>query len=171
MNLSFTPYKERPIKFLELWTCGEWRLKVYGISFNRAEPERALVTRAKTLAAERIEASSNATEHYSAGFLGVHEGRTSNFVFVGWWANENELYHHVYVSPLDAPGQFTYQTSSGLTACVWDLRVMAFERQAWIDHMLKKSGSPDLEAYPRRKTGRDYLKNSNVGSTSKTARQ
>jgi hypothetical protein len=42
-----------------------------------------------------------ATPSYHLGFLGVHDGRTSNFVFLDYWAEENELHHHVFVSPAD----------------------------------------------------------------------
>ena len=50
------------------------------------------------------------------GFLGVHDGRTSNFVFLDFWADENELHHHVFVSPIALPDQFTYVTPTGLSA-------------------------------------------------------
>ncbi len=137
MNITVTPYRTRPIRFLELWQHGAWRLKVYGIAYNRSAPRPALIAAAKEVARERLAGISQSAPHYSVGFLGVHDGRTSNFVFVDWWASENELHHHVYVSPVDKPQQLTYETPSGLTACVWDLRVMAFERQAWLDTVLK----------------------------------
>lgn len=88
-------------------------------------------------------------DHDSVGFLGVHDGRTANFVFVDWWAHENELYHHVYVSPTDEPSRLSYATPTGLAACVWDLRHMAFERQASLDTVLKGPHPSDVDAYLR----------------------
>ena len=93
--------------------------------------------------------------HYSVGFLGIHEGRTANFVFVDWWAEENELHHHVYVSSMAAPAELAYMTPTGLAACVWDLRVMAFERQAWIDTVLRNPKGPDFEAYLKQHLNED----------------
>jgi hypothetical protein len=43
--------------------------------------------------------------------------------------------------------QFTYVTPSGLTACVWDLCVQCFERQAGVDCVLANPDGPDLKAY------------------------
>ena len=78
--------------------------------------------------------------------MGVHEGRGSNLVFVDWWAHENELHHHAWVSPEGEFQHFDYVTPAGLAACVWDLAVIGFERQAWIDAALDTS-PPDYSRY------------------------
>ena len=141
-------YAPRPVRFLELWEAAGWRLKVYGIAYGRALPRAELVAAAKKVAEERLrESAAGGAETYGVGFLGVHDGRTANFVFVDWWAEENELHHHVYVSPTDSPGALEYVTPTGLAACVWDLRVLGFERQAWLDTVLRNPDGPDLEAY------------------------
>ena len=36
---------------------------------------------------------------------------------------------------------------SGLIAYVWDLAVIGFERQAWIDCVLANQNGPDFKAY------------------------
>ena len=155
MITTFEPYKERPIRFLELWPHAGWRLKVYGIASGRRTPRPGLIEAAKVVAKERLARIPESMRHYSVGFLGVHDGRTANFVFVGWWADENELHYHVYVSPTDDPARFTYTTWTGLVACVWDLRVMAFERQAWLDTVLKPSRGPDFDAYLQQRLEED----------------
>ena len=109
----------------------------------------------KQLPAQRLDAVAGSVRHYSVGFLGVHDGRTANFVFVDWWADENELHHHVYVSPADAPARLEHATPTGLAACVWDLRVMAFERQAWLDTVLKRAGGAGFDAYLRHRLNED----------------
>ncbi|EEF62684.1 hypothetical protein [Pedosphaera parvula] len=149
------PYKTRPIRFLELWQEGEWRIKVYSIAYERLTARAELVEAAKTVAREKLATVPSTLQHYSVGFLGVHDGRTSNFIFVDWWAEENELHHHVYVSPSNDPARLTYMTPTGLAACVWDLRVMAFERKAWVDCVLRNYKSPDLEAYLQQRLNED----------------
>src|ERR1041385_5101876 len=135
MNTSFSPYTPRPIRFLELWKPLGWQIKVYGIAYNRPAPEPSLVGKAKEIAASRLAAIPPGLQHYSVGFLGVHQGKTGDFVFIDWWADENELHHHVYVAA--GPGRdFSYVTPSGLSACVWDLRVIGFERDAWVKRVL-----------------------------------
>jgi hypothetical protein len=91
--------------------------------------------------------SAGRTNHYGVGFVGIHEGKTGNFVFVDWWADENELHHHVYVSTSEEPNELEYMTPSGLTACVWDLFLIGHERDSWVNHILKQSANPDIEGY------------------------
>ena len=142
-----TPYKPRPIRFLDLWAIEGWRLKLYGIASGRPLPRPELVAAAQQLAARQLHSLPAGLPHYHLGFLGVHDGRTSNFVFLDFWANENELHHHVFVSPTGSPADFTCVTPTGLSACVWDLRVQAFERDAWVNHVLKCGTSPDFDNY------------------------
>jgi hypothetical protein len=141
------PYQPRPIRFLELWQVADWRLKVYGIAYQRPLPRPELVAAAKKAAHAQLSQVCNDYEHYGVGFLGVHDGRESNFVFVNFWADENELHHHIYVSPQAKPARLVEVTASGLLACVWDLRVICFERQSWIDSMLRNPDGPNLEQY------------------------
>lgn len=140
------PYKPRPIRCLGIWCKSGWRLKVYGITYNRPAPRPELVNAAKRVALDVLPQPAIGFGHYGVGFMGVHDGRGVNFVFVDWWADENELYHHVFTSPSDQPEKLEY-SSRGAIACVWDLQVMAYERQAWLDAILINPTGPDLDAY------------------------
>ena len=141
-------YEERPIRFLELWAEAGWRVKVYGIAYRRAAPRAELLEAARRVARERLFAlAPDKGGRYGVGFVGAHDGRGVNFVFVDWWADENELHHHVYVSPPERPAELQETTATGLIACVWDLRVLAFEREAWLAEVLRNPSGPDLEGY------------------------
>ena len=142
-----TAYEPRSIRFLDLWRVDEWRIKLYGIAYARTMPRPELVTAAKTIAMQQLRSLPGDLRHYHLGFLGVHDGRTSNFVFLDFWADENELHHHAFVSPTAHPDQFTNVTATGLSACVWDLRLQAFERDAWVAHVLQQCTTPDLDGY------------------------
>jgi hypothetical protein len=144
---SMLPYEPRPIRFLEIWEIENWRLKLYGISHGRALPRVELIAAARQIAVRQLRSIPNSLPHYRLGFLGVHEGRGSNFVFLDFWANENELHHHVSVSPTESPADFTCVTPTGLSACVWDLRLQSFERDAWVTHVLQCPESPDFDGY------------------------
>lgn len=149
------PYAARPIRCLELWQEGEWRLKVYGIAYRQPAIRPELVEIGKELARNRLAESATGKPHYGVGFLGIHDGRGAVFIFIDFWADENELHHHVYVSSKDRFDQFSYMTPTGLAACVWDLRVLCFERQAWIETMLANPQGPDLNAYLARQLNED----------------
>lgn len=64
-----------------------------------------------------------------------------------FWADESELHHHVFVSPKDEVEKPAYKTPTGLTACVWDAALIAYERQAWVDTVLKNPNGLSIEAY------------------------
>ncbi|ADE14416.1 isochorismatase family hydrolase [Nitrosococcus halophilus Nc 4] len=138
-------YKTRPIRFLGLWEISGWKLKAYGISYANQIPGQQLIDAAHRVTGERLSASAAKTHHYGVGFVGIHEGKTGNFVFVDWWADENELHHHVYLSPSEQPAALEYMTPTGLTACAWDLFLISHERDAWVNHVLKQAAAPDLE--------------------------
>ena len=139
------PYQPRKITFRGVEELCGWRLKVYGIAYRNESPGEPLVEAARSVVQQLLSAGS--VGGYRLGFLGVHEGRGANFVFLDWWADENELHHRVFVSPTDEPRRLEEKTGSGLAACVWDLKVICFERQAWITHILGNPRGPDVEGY------------------------
>lgn len=141
------PYSARTIRYLELWSHGEWRLKVYGIACGRRGPAGAIVAAAKRLAAAILPEPARADDRYGVGFMGAHEGRGENLIFVDWWADENELRHHVFVAPHAQPLAFRDITATSRLGCVWDLAVIAFERRAWIDAVLLESDRPGIDHY------------------------
>ncbi|WP_461208745.1 hypothetical protein [Desulfocurvus sp. DL9XJH121] len=136
----------RPVRFLELLAFGDWRVKVYGIAYGRDAPRPELVACARDLA-RRVFPQTKDGGPYGAGYLGVNDGRGVNFVFADWWTGENEVHHRVFVSPTDKPEALEEVTATGVCACVWDLRVMCFEREAWLRHVLRNPQGPDLAAY------------------------
>ena len=140
-------YDRRPIRSLELWQDSGWTLKVYGIAYGRERPRDELLEAAKVVARKQLSGSANEHNHYGVGFLGVHDGRGANFVFLDYWADENELHHHVHVSPSEEPASFEDVTGTGLIACAWDLRVLSFERDTWVESVLANPAGPDLERY------------------------
>jgi hypothetical protein len=141
------PYRPRPILPLGIEAASGWRLKVYGIAYERASPRSDLVAAAKTAAFELLPQPAETETRYGVGFLGIHDGRGHNFVFVDWWEQENELHHHVFFSPSDRPAELRPAADGDPAACVWDLSVVSHEREAWIRHVLDNEIEPDLDAY------------------------
>jgi hypothetical protein len=130
---------------------GGWRFKLYGLHApERRAPGSEWVSVVRDLARERLEEPGGFPERYGVGFAIVHHGREANFVLVDWWVGENMLENHVYVSPRNEPEALEYATPTGLSACVWEFKVMAFEREAWIETVLANPGGPSLEAYLER---------------------
>lgn len=142
------PYEKRPIRFFEVWECEGWKMKIYSIAYGRPVAREKLVTAAKLVAAERLPEPTIRENRYGVGYIGVHDGRGASFVFVDWWANENELFHHVYTAPENDPFNLRYTTSDdSITACVWDLALMWLERQIWVNHVLLNPTENSIEEY------------------------
>lgn len=140
-------YKKRPIRYLGLVQEAGWKLKMYGIAYNRAQPRAELIDSAKMFAGQILPQPAVTDSRYGVGFIGVHDGRNGNFIFIDWWVNENELVHHVYTSPSEHPTRLQYGFPSGVVACAWDLALIAHERQAWVDCVLANIHGPDFDAY------------------------
>ncbi|GAA0630876.1 hypothetical protein ACFPTY_03390 [Halomonas beimenensis] len=141
------PYRPRLIRPIGLWEIDDWKMKAYGIAYEGQQLEESLIESAWKLAKKRLHESAHQTNHYGVGFVGVHQSKTSSFFFVDWWADENELHHHVYATSSKRQDEFRYLTPSGLIACAWELSVLCFEREAWIKHVLQGYPEPDVDAY------------------------
>jgi hypothetical protein len=63
-----------------------------------------------------------------------------DYLVVGWWDNENELRMKIWVTE---NGQWREALNESF--CVWDMQVMAFERDAFVATLLQKQ--PDVAAY------------------------
>lgn len=123
-----------------------WRIKVYGIAYRGDHPRAELINAAKSQATSSLPQPAYGDGRYGVGFLGVHDGRGANLVFVDWWADENELHHQLFLSPSDEPGLLRPAKPTELVACVWDLAVIGFERDAWVEASLRRS-TPAIDLY------------------------
>jgi hypothetical protein len=148
-------YEPRAVRFLEEWQHTGWRMKVYGIAYRRPSPREQLVETAKQIASQCLPFPPDEDGRYGVGFIGVHDGRGANFIFVDWWADENELHHRVFAAPSGELKNLPEITATGLSVCVWDLRVQCFEREAWLDAVLRNPNEDSLDDYLRRRLNED----------------
>ncbi len=65
---------------------------------------------------------------------------------LNWWDDENEMLQRVSVRPVDATMDWRRATG-GESACVWDLKVIAFEHDAYVRRVLSHTGGPDVGGY------------------------
>ena len=141
------PYRPRETRCLELWQPPGWRLKVYLIRHRgRDLPSAELLASARGAVQPHLDAPGD-PGHHGVGFLILHLGRDANYAILNWWTGTNMLYQHLYRAPTDRPDAWAYLTPTGWLACVWELRVHVFERDAWIETVLANPNGPDLDAY------------------------
>src|SRR5215218_8273199 len=116
-------YEPRPVSALGVQEIAGWRLKLYGIAYGRERPRPELLEAALAAAASPLPQPPSSDSRYGVGFLGVHDGRGGNFVFVDWWARDNELHHQVFFSSAEAPAELRAAVEGDPIACAWDLTV------------------------------------------------
>jgi len=143
-------YQTRPVCFMEVVERAGWKIKVYGIRYqgNGAEtqPESKTVALAKEAAFAALPIPAVTPERYGVGFLIIHQGQDRNWILLDWWFDQEILKQKLFSSPVGAADQIT-PAEPDLLACTWELAVLGFERQAWLETVLNNPNGPDLDAY------------------------
>jgi hypothetical protein len=141
------PYIPREIRCLELWQHEEWTFKLYNIRHAKREtPSESALKHVKSTVRTRLHEVEDRFPHYGLGFIIFHQGEDGNYILMNAWTDECILVQHLYVAPLHAPGHYEYHTPTGMMACVWELEVHCFERDAWVSTMMGNT-PPDASAY------------------------
>lgn len=139
-------YKLRSIRYIDLFDENGWRMKVYGISYEEEFPKPHAIEIGKKIARELLPQAAVSETHYGVGFIVIHEARDANFFLIDWWSHENAINHHIFTSPFEFPEKVE-KITEGPNICVWELRVIGYERQAWLDNVLANPMGPDVERY------------------------
>lgn len=141
-------YEPRSIQFWEVWRPHDWTIKVYAISSGK-DPDPDLIAAAKDLALQRLPFPAVTDTRYGLGLLIVQQGNDQKYIRVGWWIRQHVLKSYLYSSDPGGkdPVHFSDVTSTGVTASLWDLHVMHFERTAWINSVVNRADGPDGEEY------------------------
>ena len=84
---------------------------------------------------------------HPAGFLILHYGMEGVYLLVSQWYDADMLKHWVRGATVDAEGEthFAPLAQRDLIACVWELEVIRFERDAWVNTVMAR-GKLDQEA-------------------------
>jgi hypothetical protein len=140
-------YHNRLARFVSDERFGDWRMKLYGL----ARPDKGV--RAELLDATRALAASSLPPvddtHHGVGFAIAHDAKFP-IALVYWWQDLNEIRTRISLGTDDDPSDLT-PAPAGAFGCVWELAIVEFERQAWIDDVIGNPAGPDLEAYLSRR--------------------
>lgn len=136
-------YAPRPIRFLGLFNVGEWRIKAYSISVKSERVDPGTAEHVLALLPAWL-ANSNLYNlpTYRVATLVVHEGREGCFAIISWWIDENMLQTSVHLATDPEQRDFELFSDRGVFTCVWELSVLWFERNAWVEHVLKDPDDP-----------------------------
>lgn len=135
------PYAPRPIRFHGLVTHEGWVLKRYTVTLASTDAESqtdwAEFTRGRELAFAELPVPARTAVRPGVGFVIEHRGAGADYVVLGWWDRENELPVRIMVRD-QQPGSNWRPAGPSESFCVWDLQVIAFERDAYVTTMLAR---------------------------------
>lgn len=143
------PYRPRSARFLELWRPDGWLLKLYGLAYEGERPRAEVVKAAKRSARDALPCPARSGDRYGTGFIIVHDGQDACWLLIDWWGYESVLHHRLLTAPLSAPREF-HPAPRDVTACVWELALLMFERDAWVSTVLTDT-EPDVGRYLARR--------------------
>ncbi len=109
---------------------GGYRLKSYGIVCGEAAFEKERFAGGLTLAAKELPTPASVSGRPGVGFVILHQGFGVDYLILAWWDRENELALRVFVR--EDAGWRPARGGEGL--CVWDLRVLWHEREAYVNN-------------------------------------
>jgi tetratricopeptide (TPR) repeat protein len=138
------PFAPRRREFRGVERRGGWALKRYAISFDGPLPAPADFAAGTEQAWAALPPEPRAPGRAGAGLLIEHRGRGADYVVLAWWDRENELPIRVFVR---ADGGAWRPARGAESVCVWDLEIVAFERDAYVDTVLREGRAEDVEGY------------------------
>jgi len=145
MSIIKTQYQTRPIRFIELHEHQDWIIKIYSICIKNERVSSTHIELAKQQLNEWLKLSKNyPLTTYQLATLIIHEGKEGCFAILNWWIDDNMLQNHVFVATHSDPDHFKLFSDKGIITCVWELAVIWFERNAWVEHVLKHLDQPNF---------------------------
>jgi hypothetical protein len=138
----FTRYQPRPLGFLGVESVGGHRLKVYAIWYGDKSFDPGRFRGGWELAKPALPQPNAAAGRPGVGFAILHQGVTSDNFILCWWDGHIDLPTRVYVGGPEG----WRPAAGGESFCVYDLRVIWWEREAYVTTVLagRQAG---VEAY------------------------
>jgi len=131
------PYSPRAIRFRGVRTHGSWKLKLYSVLYGAGPLDWAGFEPGLQAAASALPQPDDDRRRAGLGLLIAHQGRTADYVVLGWWDRENELPLRVWVRHVRSEAWRPAMDDESI--CVWDLELLWAERQAWVTTMMATS--------------------------------
>ncbi len=140
------PYASRPVTYRGVIECAGYRLKAYSIIYGDVPLDEAGFEEGLKLAADDLPRPAIDAHRPGVGFVIFHQGDGVQYLVLCWWDRENEL-------PLKVWARYSENDTAwrpakgGESVCVWDLEVIGHERIAYVETILDKPDTPEIEAY------------------------
>jgi hypothetical protein len=141
---DFPARRTRYLRFIELWEPRRWLLKVYLHSAHFDQHPSEYLEKAKIFIELQLSKAERIEPQHRVGFMILSHGAVSNWVMLDWWSSLN-IYQKIFRVEGMPPRRFI-EAPPDLFQCVYDLRITAFESEAWREYVVENP-NPDLNAY------------------------
>jgi hypothetical protein len=142
VSCTYAPFVPRPVRHLGIRSCHGFQLKTYSIVYGDVPLNSNAFEDGMRLAERELPSSAVTAERPGVGFVIMHQGRTGDYLILCWWDRENELPLRVFAR--DEKGWRA--AAGGESVCVWDLRVIWWEREAYVNTLLSGGAMDDYLA-------------------------
>jgi hypothetical protein len=139
-------YRPRRTTFHDVRELEGWRLKVFSIVYGTGVMEWTVYDDVWPLIRSALPQPAVTPCRPGVGFFIAHTGRGVHYAVLGWWDNENELPIRLFVREFGDNTEWRAGTGAE-SVCVWDIQVIAHERDVYVAQVLSKPDQPDLEGY------------------------
>ena len=138
-------YEPRHLSNMGKWRIGSLDLKVYGIAASGRHISDEMIDDARQqVKAEIVELVASFGGSNDVGFAIFHAGSEGATISTFWWAMGDLLCRHKSRQPYGSLEAVDLSRGPAI-ACVWELAVIAAERDAWRDAMM--SSRPNRDVY------------------------
>jgi hypothetical protein len=135
-------YFPRWVEAGDVISLNGYRLKSYSMHLSDKKEKQVLENHdLQALLQACVPPASEPLDH-GPGFVIVHYARDGDYLLISRWYGGNMLKHELFRLVQNAEGwQAEPLRSTNIVACVWELQVIAFERQAWVATAMAKRGT------------------------------
>ncbi|MEQ8769305.1 MAG: hypothetical protein RIB60_02225 [Phycisphaerales bacterium] len=142
---SPAPYEPRPIRFAGLIEHAGWRLKRYAVWVSGPDPDLPAFDSGTPALLASLPMPAATPARPGVGFVIAHAGHDPDgsdvrYLVGCWWDQCNELFTRVLVRGARTGDAWTANAGA---PCVWDLQIIAHERDACVRRLLTASPDPD----------------------------
>jgi len=155
MNIR-NKYKTRPVRFIEICQHDDWQIKIYSISIHDEFVKKENIAIAKTYLSVWFKNATNyPLESHQIATLILHEFSGGSYAIINWWIDENMLQQFVYLATNEKPNEYILYSDKGIITCVWEMAVLWFERNNWVENVLMNAPNPDYKRYLQKQFNAD----------------
>jgi hypothetical protein len=131
-----TPFHPRPISFLGQTEARGYVFKLYSVTMEGKPFKLEDAYDGFQLVLRHLPQPAQALGRPGVGFCIFHWGNGADYVVLCWWDRENELPLRIALRTDDEPDWRLAQGSESF--CVWDLQIIGFERDAYVQSILSE---------------------------------